>query len=196
MTLPEKVRAVEELFIRLDKDIASFQEWSGLHCVTGCGKCCFKPDIVATILEFIPFAHYLYKHSLAESWYTQLQSTQDTICLILNPTQSGVGLCSEYMHRGLICRLFGFSARTNKYSKRELVTCQVIKTEFCESYSHTVNELENPQKAIPLMSQYHMQLISIDEDLARKHYPINEAIKKALEVVLSYYAYRNEENDT
>src|SRR3954468_9346614 len=110
--LEEKVAAVEEVFQKLDQEIAQFQSWSTLHCKFGCGKCCFKPDIEATILEFLPFAHHLYQTKSAEAWYEKLRDADSEICLILNPTQAASGLCSSYPHRGLICRLFGYSART------------------------------------------------------------------------------------
>jgi hypothetical protein len=35
-----------------------------------------------------------------------------------------------------------------------------------------------------------MQLHAIDIDLTRDFYPINKAIRKAIETVLHYYAYR------
>jgi Fe-S-cluster containining protein len=191
MTLDEKVKAVENVFTALDKEIASFQDWSGMHCKFGCGKCCFKADIEATILEFLPFAHYLYQQHKAWEWFENLKSTDSPICRILNPTQSGAGLCSEYPHRGLICRLFGYSARTNKYAEKELITCQIIKTEQAENYKRAVDGIASG-KEVPMMNQYYMQLHAIDIELTREFYPINEAIKRAIEVVLSYYAYRTE----
>ncbi|HEU5289357.1 MAG TPA: YkgJ family cysteine cluster protein [Cyclobacteriaceae bacterium] len=187
--MEEKIKEVEAVFTRLDQEIASFQSWSGLHCKFGCGKCCFKPDIEATILEFLPFAYYLHKEGKAYDWLEKLKSTENEICLILNPTQSGAGLCSEYQHRGLICRLFGYSARTNKYAERELVTCQIIKTEQAENFEKAVKGITDG-KHVPMMSQYYMQLHAIDINLTRDFYPINEAIRKALETVLHYYAYR------
>ena len=189
MTMEEKIHQVEAVFNKLDQEIASFQSWSGLHCKFGCGKCCFKPDIEATILEFLPFAYYLHKEGKAFDWLEKLKSDDSEICQILNPTQSGAGLCSEYQHRGLICRLFGYSARTNKYAERELVTCQIIKTEQSENYQHAVKGIAET-KPVPMMNQYYMQLHAIDIDLTRDFYPINEAIRKALETVLHYYAYR------
>jgi Fe-S-cluster containining protein len=188
--LQEKVKAVEEVFSKLDQEIASFQSWSTLHCKAGCGKCCFKADIEATALEFLPFAHYLYEKDLAFQWLDGLKSAASSQCLILNPTQSGAGLCSEYPYRGLICRLFGYSARTNKYGAKELVTCQVIKTEQAEAYGVAKDKVEN-NETVPIMNQYYMQLHAIDPELARDFYPINEAIKRAIETVLHYYAYRN-----
>lgn len=191
MLLEEKVKAVESLFEKLDAEISLFQSQSGLHCKLGCGKCCFKADIEATVLEFLPFALYLHKQHKTEEWSEKLKATASQICLILNPTQAGAGLCSQYPHRGLICRLFGYSARMNKYEKRELITCQIIKTEQAKEYQSTVQKIEEGLD-VPVMSQYYMQLHAIDAELARDFYPINSAIRKAIETVLHYYSYREE----
>jgi Fe-S-cluster containining protein len=187
-SLEEKVKSVEAVFQKLDHEISKFQSATTLHCKFGCGKCCFKPDIEATILEFIPFAFHLYQSNLAEEWLNKLEETNE-ICLILNPTQQGSGLCSEYAHRGLICRLFGYSARTNKYAKKELVTCQIIKTEQANAFAGAEKKIEAGLD-VPVMNEFYMQLASIDFDLTRDFYPINMAIKKAIEAVMHYYAYR------
>jgi len=190
MTLPEKVAAVTQVFDELDGRIAAFQSNVNLHCKFGCGKCCFKPDIEASVLEFLPFALYLHQHQLAEQWLEQLESKNDPLCLILNPTQPGAGLCSEYKHRGLICRLFGYSARTNKYGKKELVTCAIIKTEQAADYELATKKIDDGLD-VPVMNQVYMQLHAIDFELAQKFYPINQAIRHAIETVLQYYAYRD-----
>jgi uncharacterized protein len=188
--LLEKVRAVERVFDKLDREIAAFQSMSGLHCARGCGKCCFKPDIEATILEFLPFALHLYSQHQAEEWLEKLKESDSSLCLILNPIQGGAGMCSEYRHRGLICRLFGYSARINKYGKKELITCQIIKTEQRENFEATEAKISGGLEPVPVMSHYYMQLHSIDEELGREFFPINEAIRRAIEVILHYYAYR------
>jgi len=189
MELEEKVKAVEAVFAKLDEEIATFQSWSTLHCKAGCGKCCFKPDIEASALEFLPFALHAYRQNEAFEWLDKLKGNEFELCLFLHPTRGGAGLCSQYHYRGLVCRLFGYAARTNKYAKPELVTCQIIKTEQAGAYNKTVEGINNG-KAIPVMSQYYMQLQAIDFDLTRELYPINKAITKALETVLHYYAYR------
>ena len=191
VSLPGKIQEVEAVFEKLDGEIASFQSWSELHCKTGCGKCCLKPDIEATILEFLPFALHLYKQDKAFEWLDKLKASDSSICLILNPAQGGAGLCTEYPHRGLICRLFGYSARTNKYAKKEMITCQIIKTEQAEKYQHAVAAIGEGE-SIPLMNQYYMQLHGIDRELTKQFYPINRAITLAIEEVLNYYAYRSE----
>ena len=190
LNLEEKVEAVEAVFRQLDDEIATFQQWSTLHCKFGCGKCCFKPDIEATVLEFLPFALYLYRQGIAETWLEKLASSDnDGLCVILNPTAATQGLCSEYPFRGLICRLFGYSARTNKYGAKELVTCQLIKSEQAYAFQHATEKIAD-NAAVPIMSQYYMRLHSIDFQLAQDFYPINEAIRRAIETVLQYHAYR------
>jgi hypothetical protein len=189
MLLEEKIQAVEEVFRKLDEEIAGFQSWSSLHCKFVFGKCFFKPDIEATILEFLPFAYHLHKNNLAFDWLERLKTTDASLCMILNPTQNGAGLCSEYAYRGMICRLFGYSARTNKYGKPELVTCQIIKTEQVDDYQHTVEKIGSGTQ-IPIMSNYYMQLHAIDFELTREFFPINEAIKRSIETILHYFAYR------
>jgi len=195
MTIEEKVLQVEAVFQKLDDEISAFQSSTGMHCKFGCGKCCFKPDIEATPLEFLPFALHLYKEGRIGAWYDKVVALEEKapeptthnsqLCLILNPTQPGAGLCTEYKHRGLICRLFGYSARTNKYNEKELVTCNIIKTEQPDQY-----EAGKKRKDIPVMNQYYMQMHAIDSHMTTEFYPINVAVRKAIECVLHYYAYR------
>ncbi|MFZ9982304.1 MAG: hypothetical protein ACO3FI_09765, partial [Cyclobacteriaceae bacterium] len=89
------VNQVRSLHAELDSEIRAFQNASGLHCLTGCGKCCLKPDIEATPLEFLPLAMSLYREGLAEEW---LQSTAsgDSICRVFNEGQAGQGKCTRY----------------------------------------------------------------------------------------------------
>lgn len=187
--MENKVLQVELVFRQLDEEIALFQTQTTLHCKAGCGKCCFKPDIEATILEFLPFAFHLYKEGLAEAWYEKLKAATSDLCLILNPTQSGAGLCSDYNYRGLICRLFGYSARTNKYGDRELVTCRIIKEEQDVAFQQAEQKIREGTY-VPVMSDYYMRLHGIDFELTKDFYPINEAISRAIETVMQYYAYR------
>jgi Fe-S-cluster containining protein len=190
LSISQKVQAVEEAFALLHQEMSAFQGWSGLGCKTGCGKCCTKPDIEATVLEFLPFAHHVYLQNSCEEWLRKLDDRADSVCLFFNPDAVGSGLCSQYTHRGLICRLFGFSARTNKYAQREFVSCQVIKAGQSQEYMAAVDRVSKGAP-IPVMNHHYMRLHAIDPDLTREFHPINEAIKRAIETVLHYYAYRN-----
>lgn len=180
---------MEEAFSLLSQEMSSFQGWSGLGCIAGCGKCCTKADIEATVLEFLPFAHHIFLQGQAEEWLDKLKAHPGSICLLFRPTATGMG-CSQYPYRGLICRLFGFSARLNKYSVKEFITCQTIKSELADNYTATVQNIAGGA-VVPMIGHHYMRLHGIDADLARDFYPVNEAIKRAIETVLHYYAYRN-----
>ncbi len=181
---------MEEVFLALDEEISTFRQWSNLGCKTGCGKCCLKPDIEATVLEFLPFAYHIYKQGKAVQWLEN-PTLAGSICSILDGNQIGIGHCSSYSSRGLICRLFGFSARLNKYGHKELISCQVIKTEQAESFLLAQGKTIAGHQT-PLMRDYYMKMYAIDWELSQKFYPINVAIRKALETVLHYYAYRED----
>jgi Fe-S-cluster containining protein len=188
-SLPEKVTAVKRVYARLDKEIDTLQQSSGIHCLSGCGECCKKPDIECTPLEFLPLALELFDEGRAEQAWEELQNNSQSLCYVFRPhiTNFG-GMCNAYPNRGLICRLFGFTARTNKEGQRELVTCKFIKQEQAEDYDQLVEDLKAGKK-IPVMSEYYTRLTSIDPTLA-EFYPINKAIQKALEIVMHYYSYR------
>lgn len=178
----------EALLKELDIEIASFQSWSGLNCAYGCGRCCFKPDIEAAPLEFLPFALSIYKSGQLTRWLEKLENS-GAVCVILNESQGGAGLCSQYAHRGLICRLFGFSARRNKYGRRELVTCTVIKGEQNNSFQAAEAALVEEGIRVPLFTDYYERLRSLDPALGGTLLPINQALRRALEAVGMYMDY-------
>lgn len=188
-TLPEKVNAVKRVYKRLDKEILNLQKDSGIHCLSGCGECCKKNDIEATPIEFLPLALQLYDEGRAESVLQEINANNSSICHVFRPhvTHFG-GLCNEYPNRGLICRLFGFTARRNKEGNNELVTCRFIKEQQAEEYEQLVAEIKAGKK-VPVMSDYYSRIAAIDHNLIQ-FYPINTAITEAIETVLHYYAYR------
>lgn len=191
MSLARKVKAVERLFNRLDAEVAGFKAQTGLGCVAACGRCCTKPNIEATVLEFLPLAYAAYKEGRAYALWEKLnQSTSDTTCALLGP-QSGeaLGFCNDYLHRGLICRLFGFSTVTGKGGVRLLSTCSTIKTSFPESFKGATEHIQSGGKA-PHGIDYAYALIGIDAQLGTHRMPINTAIRLALEHVMAYYSYR------
>ncbi|WPP51568.1 YkgJ family cysteine cluster protein [Catalinimonas niigatensis] len=193
MSIKRKVKAVEKLYSALDQEMQLFSKGTGMHCLTGCGKCCFKPDIEATILEFLPFAYHLFINKQAEEWLEKISTYKESqVCAILQAlgTDQKQGKCSSYPHRGLICRLFGFSAAFDKYGERRLSTCNVIKTELPEIHSKADAWVKEGQTT-PVMRNYYYRLCNIEPRLTDKFYPINKAIGLAIEEVLAYYSYRS-----
>lgn len=192
MSIKRKVNAVERLFADLEKEMQSFRQGTGMGCVAGCGKCCFKPDVEATVLEFLPLAFYLFQGNEAENWLVKLKTfKQGQVCSVLQVlgTDHRAGKCSIYSQRGLICRLFGFSASFDKYGNQRLSTCSIIKTEKSDAFEKAENWIREG-KPLPVMRNYYYRLCNIDHQLTHQFYPINTAIRLAIEEVLAYYSYR------
>lgn len=190
MSIAEKVALVEKLFHQLELESNQFENASGLHCVSGCGKCCTYPDVEASPLEFLPWAFHIFQNAEAETTLTKLKETNSLTCSIYKSfSTTGQGTCSNYKYRGLICRLFGFAANTDKYGNLRLATCKIIKEGQAKNYKTTVEAISKGLH-VPVFTEYYMQLNQIDFHLGNIILPVNKAQIRALEEVLQYYAYR------
>ncbi|MEO8253871.1 MAG: YkgJ family cysteine cluster protein [Flavobacterium sp.] len=192
MSIAHRVNLVEALFFKLELEIAQFQESSSLGCVAGCGKCCTNPEIDASPLEFLPWAFHLYLNGQAENVLLALNANTSSLCYIYNPlslVDKNNGNCSAYQYRGLICRLFGFGANKDKYGQYRISTCKIIKEQQKEAFE-IASESINKGLAVPVFTDYYMNLSQIDFKLGNLILPINKALIYAIEEVLQYYAYR------
>lgn len=192
MSIARKVRSVELLFQRLDREIKDFQIETGLHCVAGCGRCCTKSDIDATPLEFLPYAFHLFLAGKAEATLTELNQHEDGVCIIYRPLTVGdkiKGACSEYPYRGLICRLFGYGASRDKFGQLRLATCKIIKEGQIENYEKSIDAMQEGLY-VPIFTDYYQNIANIDFEMGSEFVPVNQAIKMAIEEVLQYYSYR------
>lgn len=192
MTIEGKVNLVEQLFQKLEHEIEHFQSESKLHCILGCGKCCTTPDIDASPLEFLPWAFHLFLNGKAEETLDELNKKTNLSCHLYRPltiVDTSSGSCSNYVYRGLICRLFGYAASRDKHGKLRLATCKIIKENQQDSYLNTLEAISNGLY-VPIFSDYYMNLSQIDYGLGTLILPINQALKRAIEEVLQYYAYR------
>jgi uncharacterized protein len=191
MNLTEKSLEVREVFKKLEVETSRFTRESKLFCFTGCGKCCMNPNISASVLEFLPLAYDLYQEGKADEALELIESTgEEGYCILFKKTSAGLdtGHCTDYKNRGLICRLFGNSVRKDKHGGRQLITCKKIKEGQEENFSE-VSQKINGELQAPSAQHYYSQLYDIDEKLSEEQYPINIAIKKALEKVLMYSFY-------
>lgn len=193
MNLAEKSRAVLDLFGELDSEVKQFASEAGLGCVSGCGFCCANPQVPATPQEFLPLAFDLYEKGLAESTLTALEAhTEQEICIVYRSQSEDrtKGYCGNYSKRGMICRLFGASARRDRLGKKELIICKILKEEKAEEFKEATQRI-NEDMEIPIATGYYTRLKDIDESLCHQH-PINRAISLALELVLRYKFYEEE----
>ncbi|KIQ22678.1 MULTISPECIES: YkgJ family cysteine cluster protein [Flavobacterium] len=192
MAIEEKVKQVEALFDRLEIEITAFKSETHLYCNAGCGKCCSTPNIYASPLEFLPWAFHLFLNGKAEETLVELKNNEVKNCHLYRSIfilEYQKGSCSNYRYRGLVCRLFGYAANTDKFGKLRMATCKIIKEQQTENFTKA-EELINKKIYVPIFSDYYMRLAQIDLRMGVILIPINEALKMAIEEVLSYYAYR------
>lgn len=194
MNLFEKSEAVKEVFRELEEESRQFHAEAGMGCISGCGFCCANPEVPASPLEFLPLAFDLYEKGIAEEVANQL-SLEDHPgnCIVYRSQKEDVtkGFCGNYLNRGLICRLFGASARKTKYGQKDLITCKILKEQKSEAFSKAISRI-NLDMEIPMATAYYTRLKDVDESLTHQ-YPVNQAILMALELILRFKFYEGAE---
>ncbi len=184
---------VMKLFNELEAETENFRKDTSINCPRSCGLCCYNPGIEATILEFIPLAFRLCTDNSAFEILKKIdEQILDGTCVLFEGNDPGKvdGRCLYYEFRGLICRTFGFSGTFDKHDKRIFMTCRIIKNNFKEKIQFIEEKLENSAYKIPMMSEYYRRLSDIDYGMAFRFYPVNLAIKLAIEKVLFYMNYK------
>jgi hypothetical protein len=122
---------------------------------------------------------------LAETFYNRIEEhPENSICVMFSALGDRPGGCTRYEYRGLICRLFGFSSGNDKSGQKRLITCKTIK----ETQAYKQLKPARLDKS-PGAADYYMQLAAIDFTLANELLQINDAIKRAIEIVLTHYQY-------
>jgi len=185
---------VEEVYGELEDEVYRLKCKSNLKCIENCGHCCYKEDVEDTILSFIPLAIYLWEKNLSEYWLNRIKNSEYRgRCIFFEENTDIIdgGKCTIYEKRGLICRLFGFSGNLLKNGEKIFYPCKILKNKNSNAINKVNDMILNGEK-IPIMSEYAYKLMSIDLDLATKRYPINTAIRYALEKVGNYFYYETE----
>ncbi len=159
-----------------------------MACESSCRNCCRTPsrNIEVSILELLPLAEYLFEKGIAEYWMDKLDGTSDNdFCVLFeeSPTNQPKGGCRFYGLRPLVCRLFGFSAVVRKDGSVAPVLCSILKKSHLRSVFSALSEMI---VKIPIMSEYANRVYCLDPYLSSMSYPINTALKKAIE----YSGYR------
>lgn len=181
----ELAKLVEAVYQESGDAFKSFQNQSGLTCISGCGACCLNPDVTATQLELLPYALYLIDHNLADMMLNKLENTDRSFCIsyLMESEDGKKGKCGIYQYRPSLCRSFGASARINKKIEKEWMICKYIKEISKENISQT-----NIEDA-PIMGTFAAQIRTLDYELSKELLPINDALKKILEKLLFYHHF-------
>jgi Fe-S-cluster containining protein len=170
---------------RLDKTIARFQAATGINCPDGCGICCMEWWVETSILEVLPLALEIYSRRQEEEVLISIQEKekdQDFRCVLLlsEPPRDMKGSCGYYNFRPLLCRLFGFASRKNKFNKPEFSPCRIIKSADPDGVKRAEKAVSEGMKT-PVYQEAFMRIASINPGMGFRILPINQALKGALE---------------
>lgn len=184
MTIDSIISSVKEVYKELDEHLGLIASKTGLRCPKNCSACCYKKDIEASPIEFYPLAAFLYQNSLVDEYIEKLDDNEEKgYCILYSPDSvlRGDGACEQYEFRGLICRLFGYGYRMNREMLPDLVTCKIMKENLPLAVSEAKLLGTITPEEMPIFSNYFMQLYSIEPDLAIRRFPVNQAIRMAIE---------------
>lgn len=181
----QTIQQINAIFSNIDAQTLEFAKATGLKCQEGCGTCCSFPDIETTVAEVLPLAQYLWDQGKADEVLDAMQvDPTQKICHFYkpNPYFPSQGRCSIYAYRPGLCRLFGYSARRDKYDKLQLTTCKIIKNNLPDACQNAQQHLDQGLP-VPIVSAHLMNISNIDPIHGQKLLPINQAIQKAVELV-------------
>lgn len=177
--LNELEQQVMAIYLLLDEEIAAFAEKTKLCCPHGCGECCNSEKVEATILECIPLAFELFRTCQAELLLKRLERNGDEKqCILFRPDfiEKGEWGCTQYQHRALICRLFGFAGNRDRSGNPILAMCRIMKPGR-ETASYALSDEKAP---MPLFTVGGMRITSLHPSLGSQRLPINQALMQAL----------------
>lgn len=180
MQIDKSVRAVEHLFKDIDKSVQQFLGNVPVKCPAGCANCCRGQKVAANPLEFLPYSYHLFNTGTLDDRYWDFKTKPQTHCFLVDGGADGTfGKCSEYAHRGVICRLFGNAASVDKNGKKQFSGCSILKSQITnpESFQNIL------QQSAPVYSDFYMKLRAIDNENGAMLFPINIAILKSMELV-------------
>ena len=200
----EEQKIIKEMMVlydEIDRQTSNFSGQTGLSCKAGCGACCENPEIETTVAEVLPLAAYLWSQGLASNKLEAIRlNSSKGVCVFYEPMNmkgtvplnslncrgqspsTGQGRCGIYAYRPGLCRLFGFAARRDKHGQPVLVTCRVIKDSQAQACQRTQEQLQKGLEA-PLLASHAFAVSNIDPVHCLKLFPINQAIRLALEKI-------------
>lgn len=172
---------VLEVYKILDAAVAGFAARTGLSCPEGCGHCCSSEKVEATVLECIPLAFELFRSFQAELILKRLlRNEHNRQCVLYRAdyTASGKWGCTQYQHRAVVCRLFGFAGNRDREGLPQLAMCRIMKEEAqtCGS-AIPVDDLHSP---MPLFVDAGLRITTLHPGLGTVRMPINKALREAL----------------
>jgi len=182
-----KLEQLITLYSELDARTASLRRTTGLDCTPGCGACCDTPsrNIECSDFELLPLAVALWRAGEAE-FRLQMASSSSPEGPCLFYDKAGIlaaGRCGAYRLRPLVCRFFGFAAERDKHGAPRLTLCRPLKLQNPALASIAAGMVASGVE-VPMIGHYMSELHSIEPAAAARRFPVNDALRRALETVL------------
>ncbi len=173
------------LFQSLDEEVMSFALTQSVRCLPGCGACCQSPNIETTVAEMLPLAYELFQKGNAEDSAWNWSEEQGAACpqYESHPDRPAQGRCRTYAFRPAICRLFGYSGFRDKSGAIRFATCRNIQAQEGERIQSIEGRLNRGESTIPFLAEVHERVAEIGGNLAWEILAINEALRRALEII-------------
>jgi Fe-S-cluster containining protein len=178
------LRRIHGIYREFDRYISSLQMATGIRCPDGCGICCQSQVVEATVLECLPLAGEIFDQGKEEATLSAIDERTergDLKCVLYIPHRDlpESGRCAYYDYRPLVCRLFGFAARRNKFGQKELCLCRVAKK--AEPAKSTAAETKTDLTHVPDFHEAFMRIASLSPGIGTSLLPINTALRQSLE---------------
>jgi Fe-S-cluster containining protein len=173
------------LYRELDRETARFKRAAGLECLEACRKCCTpeRAQIEAAVLDCLPLSLHLWKLGEAESCLERLAANgRGRVCVIYDADPFSASGCKQYPWRPLLCRLFGFSAVLDKHGRPRVALCRAIRNADPRAEARANRVLAEGLNPV-VIPHWARRVSSLNPHLGQRRYPINQALKLALEKV-------------
>lgn len=174
MIIEEQVLA---FFGELEKQVAQFQIKTGLRCSPGCGRCCPTAAVHTTVLEMLPAAGEILRQGASDHWLSVTSQTHTGPGCVFYQAEETAGHCRFYAWRPGVCRLFGFASVRTRTGGRALSVCNHLKTNDPATVAAAMTHAADA----PCLSDLCTRLHGIDPSAAKRLFPINEAIRIAIQ---------------
>lgn len=168
---------LRQFYSELEIQIDHFQELSGISCLFGCGDCCTHFEPYISLLEAVPIADYLQRNYARWRDFHYFPRTKTDLLCPFYDAYTPLH-CSIHTIRPLICRLFAFSARRVR-GVAEYAPCRLIERHLPTRVA-LAGRLLAEGLPLPIYSDVHPRMRSIDFALATDLHPLTDSVELAL----------------
>lgn len=172
------IKDVQTQLNNISLEVDSFVESTNLRCPTGCGACCYSPEIEAMPVEMLPLAELALTNS-----HINLETKQ---CPFFqpNPLNSSKGRCTAYNLRPSLCRIFPYGTSKDKKGGIKWNPCSKMVDK--EGIERSRKVIENGKGLTYTIARQKLQ--DLQPSLAETM-PINEALMSAMQYIKAKTCY-------